>query len=168
MKRCLWLRIAASILAFALLSFGSQDAPKLSPAEARKIIADGNVEWGKARVALDKPTFERMLAPDFYVQLQDRKLTRAEFIDGISSNPPGLKLIRFDASVLTVRPEKDGTWVALIYEKLEFERAGEKIYTLWITRDGWKQMDGQWRILFSEEMGSEWWGRGAKPPFPNW
>jgi hypothetical protein len=168
MKRLVGLTIAALILASAFLSFGSQEASKLSPADARKIISDGNVEWGKARVALDKPTFERMLAPDFYVQLQDRKLTRQEFIDGISSNPPGLKLTRFDASVLTVRPEKDGTWVALIHEKLEFERLGRTIYTLWITRDGWKLVDGRWRILFSEEMGSEWWAGGIKPPFPNW
>ena len=38
---------------------GTQSAPAVSPAEARKAI--------QARVALDKNTIERMLAPDLYV-----------------------------------------------------------------------------------------------------
>jgi len=77
-------------------------------AEARKIIADGNREWARARVALDRPTSERMLAPDFYVQLQGRKLTRQEFLDGISAAQQGVRLTRFDATVLTVKPTADG------------------------------------------------------------
>jgi len=49
---------------------GSHDAchthwPRLSDcnqAKARKVIQDGCIEWGKARVAIDKNTFEKMLA----------------------------------------------------------------------------------------------------------
>ncbi|MGO9677827.1 MAG: hypothetical protein ACLPW4_11300, partial [Candidatus Sulfotelmatobacter sp.] len=44
---------------------------------------------------------ERMLAPDFYFQLPDRKLTRQEFIDRMHF----LKITRFEASVLTVYVE---------------------------------------------------------------
>ena len=62
---------------------------------------------GKARVALNKNTFEKMLAPDLYVQFKDRRLTRQQFIDLISSFPPGVTLTRFDASVLTVEPNGD-------------------------------------------------------------
>ena len=147
-----------------------QTSPRLTLAEARKIIADGNREWGRARVAHDRPTFERMLAPDFYAQLQGRKLTRQEFIDGISAAPRGARLTRFDATVLTVQPTADG-WVALIHEKLESEPAdgkGEKSYGLWITRDGWKMVNGQWVIAYSEAVGSEQWRGGAKPPFLDW
>jgi hypothetical protein len=108
-----------------------------------------------------------MLASDFYVQLQGRKLTRQEFIDAISVQRPGVKLTRFDASVLTVQPSADG-WVAVIHEKLEFDSPKGKVYSLWITRDGWKKENDQWVITFSEAIGSEQWSAGEKPPFPNW
>ncbi len=148
-------------------------SPRISIAEARQIIADGNREWGRARVALDKPTFERMLAPDFYVQGQGQgqpNLTRQQFIDIISANPPGIKLTRFDAAPLTVQPTEYG-WVAIIHEKLEFERTAngrtETLYGLWITRDGWKKVNNQWVIAFSEVIGMEQW-RGVRPPFLDW
>jgi glyoxylase-like metal-dependent hydrolase (beta-lactamase superfamily II) len=138
----------------------------ISPAEARKIIAEGNRAWGRARVAYDRPTFERMLAPDFFVLMRDRKLTRREFIEGISNSGLGAKLTRFDASVLTVQSSADG-WTAVICEKLEYDTPQGKAYSLWITRDGWKQIKNQWVITSSEAIGSENW-IGAKPPFPDW
>jgi hypothetical protein len=149
----------------------AQETPRLTPSEARKIIADGNIAWGKARVALDQATFQRMLAPDFYVQLPDQKMTRQQFLDRISSNPPAGKLTRFDASVLTVTPSASiGGWVAIIQEKLEYERAdGQgKTYALWITRDGWKKTGDRWVVTFSEAVGNEFWRDGAKPPFRDW
>lgn len=127
---------------------------------------------GKARVALDKNTFEKMLAPDLYVQFKDRRLTRQQFIDLISSFPPGVTLTRFDASVLTVEPNGDD-WVAIILEKLEIEREGadgksEKEYAAWVTRDGWRKVSNdKWLILFSEEVGHEGW-KGTPPPLTNW
>ena len=66
---------------------GAQSAPAVSSTEARKAIQAGYVEWDKARVAMDKNTIERLLAPDLYVQTPDRKLTRQEFIDAILSHP---------------------------------------------------------------------------------
>ena len=149
-----------------------QPAPGLTPAEARRIIADGNREWGRARVALDRPAFERTLAPDFYVQMpDDKKITRQEFLGMISSNPTGGKLVRFDASVLTVEPTPSpDTWVATIQEKLEFERTDGKprTYSLWITRDTWKKLGDRWVVTSSEAIGDEFWRNGEKPPFKDW
>jgi Domain of unknown function (DUF4440) len=148
-----------------------QTAPPLSLAEARRIIAEGNREWGRARVALDTAAFERTLAPDFYVQMPDKKISRTEFLGMISANPPGAKLVRFDASVLTVEPAptSDG-WVATIQEKLEFERADGKprVYSLWVTRDTWKKLGDRWVVTSSEAIGDEFWRDGTKPPFRDW
>ena len=69
---------------------GTQSALAVSSAEARKAIQAGYVEWDKARVAMDKNTIERMLAPDLYVQTPDRKVTPQEFIDAIFSAPYAL------------------------------------------------------------------------------
>jgi hypothetical protein len=145
----------------------NQKSPGISATKARKIIAEGNIKWGRARVEFDKETFEKMLAPDFYVQLPNRKLTRQQFIDAISVSLPGTKLVRFDASVLTVQKSDDG-WVAVIHEKLELETPGGKVYSLWVTRDGWRKTDNKWLITFSEAIGFQSWTKGEKPPFQNW
>lgn len=148
-----------------------QAAPQLSLAEARRIIAEGNREWGRARVALDTAAFERTLAPDFYVQMPDKRISRKEFLDMISVSPQGAKLVRFDASVLTVEPAPaSGGWVATIQEKLEFERTDGKprVYSLWITRDTWKKLGDRWVVTSSEAIGDEFWRDGTKPPFKDW
>jgi len=150
----------------------AQNRPPVTPPEIRQAIADGNIAWGKARVSLDTKTFEQYLAPDFYVQLPDRKITRQEFIDHISKLPPGVTLTRFDAFPLTIE-HKDDTWVAIIEDKLEATRKMEdgtvsKLYTLSITRDGWKKTsEGKWIVLFSEQVGVERW-QGDPPPIPGW
>jgi hypothetical protein len=111
-------RILVSTLLAAIVTAaaGAQSAPAVSSAEARKAIQAGYVEWDKARVAMDKNTIERMLAPDLYVQTPDRKLTRQEFIDAIFSRP--YTLTRFDSTVLTVEP-RGNDWAALVLENLE-------------------------------------------------
>jgi len=146
--------------------------PELTIAEARKVIVAGNARWGKARVAIDKKTFEEMLGPDFYAQLQDRRLTRQEFLDRISQNPAGATLTRFDVTVLTVQPTGK-SWTAVIAEKLEYDRKRddgrtEKAYALWVTRDVWQQTGDKWIILSTEALGTERWRAGEKPPFPDW
>src|SRR5947209_2161723 len=112
-------------LALALLvRAAAQNASPVSREEARTMIQQGNAAWAKARVALDRATFEKMLAPapEFYVQLSDgRRLTREQFLERITAYPPGVNLLRFDATVLTVEPQGDH-WVAVILEKLEVER----------------------------------------------
>ena len=65
---------------------GAQSARAVSSTEARKAIEAGYIEWAKARMALDMNTIERILAPDFYFQLPDRKLTRQEL--SIECIPP--------------------------------------------------------------------------------
>jgi hypothetical protein len=155
------------IIASASPLSSRQDSSRITAAEARKIIADGNRQWGKARIEYDNEMFEKMLATDFYVLLQGQKLTRQQFIEAISAQRSGVKLTRFDATVLTVQRDADG-WVAVIHEKLEIDSPGGKVYSLWITRDGWKKVNNQWVITFSEAIGSENWQGGEKPPFPDW
>src|SRR4029077_10107836 len=142
-------RILVSTLLAVIVTVaaGAQSAPAVSSAEARKA--------NQARVALDKNTIERMLAPDLYVQTPDRKLTRQEFIDAIFSRP--YTLTRFDATVLTVEPRgNDGA--ALVLEKLEGEikdNSGKtsKIYVMGVVRDGWGKLnDNQWTLLWSEQL----------------
>ena len=147
---------------------GAQSAPAVSSAEARKAIQAGYAEWAKARAALDMNTIERMLAPDFYAQTPDRKYTRQEFIDTMSS----LKITRYDASVLTVEP-RGNDWAALVLEKLEGEikdNSGKtsKIYVMGVARDGWGKLnDNQWTLLWSEQLGQQRW-KEESPPIANW
>ena len=168
---CLRNNCTIILLAFLIILMWSdskgQDSPSISQAEVREIIAEGNRIWGKARVEFDKEMFEKMLAPDFYVKIRDQRLTRQEFIDRISIQSPAAKLTRFDATVLTVQPIGD-EWVAVIHEKLELKTADGTLYSLWITKDGWKKVGNEWLITFSEAIGFEQWGDGKKPPFPEW
>ncbi len=71
-----------------------------------------------------------MLAPDLYVQFSDRRLTRQQFIDRITSYPPGITLTRFDASVLTVEPNGDD-WVLLMKwaSRTDNSQAGHAVMT---------------------------------------
>ena len=172
----LYMNLRGRILVSTLLAVivtvaaGAQSAPAVSPAEARKAIEAGYTEWAKARLAMDKNTIERMLAPDLYVQTTDRKLTRQEFIDGIFNRPYTLK--RFDATVLTVEP-RGNDWAALVLEKLEGEikdNSGKtsKIYVMGVVRDGWGKLnDNQWTLLWSEQLGQQLWEEQI-PPIANW
>ena len=93
----------ANAVMLAVIASVARAAGPPSRAEGRKILVELNREWGKARVAFDRAAFERTLAPDFYVQLKDQRLTRKEFVDEISSPSPRARLTRFDVEVLTVR-----------------------------------------------------------------
>jgi ketosteroid isomerase-like protein len=165
----LWGRILVSTLLAVIVTAagGAQSAPAVSPAEARTAIQAGYAEWVKARVALDMNTIERMLAPDFYFQLPDRKLTRQEFIDSM----PSLKITRFDESVLTVEP-RGNDWSVLIFAKAEVETKDKdgktsKGYRVLVARDGWRKLnDNQWTLLSSELLGQQRWQE--RPPIANW
>ena len=157
-------RILVSMLLAEIVTAAAwaQSAPAVSSAEARKAI--------QARVAMDKNTIDRMLAPDLYVQTPNRKLTRQEFIDGIFSSPN--TLTRFDATVLTVEP-RGNDWAALVLEKLEAETKDNngktsKIYVMGVARDGWGKLnDNQWTLLWSEQLGQQRW-KEERPPIANW
>jgi hypothetical protein len=164
-------RILVSTLLAVIVTAAAwaQGAPAVSSAEARKAIEASYVVWDKARVAMDKNTMERMLAPDLYVQTPDRKLTRQEFIDALFSRP--YTLTRFDVTVLTVEP-RGNDWAAVVLEKLEGEikdKDGKtsKIYVMGVARDGWGKLnDNQWTLLFSEQLGHQRWQES--PPIANW
>ena len=149
---------------------GAQSAPAVSSTEARKAIQAGYAEWDKARVAMDKNTIERLLAPDLYVQTPDRKLTRQEFIDALFKSSVTLK--RFDATVLTVEP-KGNDWAVVVLEKLEGEikdKDGKtsNVYVVGVARDGWGILnDNQWTLLWSEQLGQQRW-KDESPPIANW
>ena len=160
--------LISCLLLVAATSITAQDRLTLSASEARKIITNGYRDWGCARLTLDRETFEKMLAPGFTIQQPGRKLTRQEFIDGISVNRPNEKLTRYDITVLTVQSTAEG-WVAIIQEKVEIESpSAKKGYSLKISRAGWKQEDNRWLITFAETIGHENWIGGEKPPFPDW
>jgi hypothetical protein len=170
-----WISVLAILMAALSTTFFGQGSQTVTREEARRMIQEGNAAWGNARVTLDKNTFEKIMAPtpDFYVQLSNgRRLNRQQFLSLIEAYPPGVKLVRFDASVLTVEPS-NSDWVALILEKLEIERKSadgktEKEYVVSITRDGWRKLSGdKWVALFSEQLGQERW-KGSPPPIANW
>jgi len=157
-----------SLLLAVATTISAQDRLTLTASEVRKIITDGYHDWGRARISLDRETFEKMLAPDFTIQQPGRKLARQEFIDGISVGRPNEKQTRYDITVLTVQSTADG-WVAIIQEKVEIEAPGKnRGYSLKIIRAGWKQVDNRWVIKNMEFIGHENWTGGAKPPFPDW
>ena len=140
-------------------------------AKARQSIIDLNKMWGKARVAVDKPTFEKTLAPDFYVEIDGQKQTRQQFIDEISAPKGPVKMTRFDVDVMTVMKNGDH-WDAVIAEKLEGQGPGKDgkphhFYSLWITRDGWKPEGDHWVALYSIAIGHENW-KDTTPPVPMW
>jgi len=160
--------LCSCLLLIATTSIGAQDRLTLTSDEARKIIANGYLDWGRARLALDREIFEKMLAPGFTIQQPGRKLTRQEFIDGISAVRPNEKLTRHDITVLTVQTTSDG-WVAIAQEKVEIESLGKnKGYSLKIIRAGWKQIDNRWMITYMEFVGHQNWTGGTKPPFTDW
>jgi len=163
--------LASTLLAITVtVAAAAQNAPTISSDEARKAIQAGYAEWDKARVAMDKNTIERMLAPDLYVQTPDRKLTRQEFIDALLKS--SLTLKRFDATVLTVEP-RGNDWAVVVLEKLEGEikdKSGKtsKVYAVGVARDGWGILnDNQWTLLWSEQLGQQRW-KDESPPIANW
>jgi hypothetical protein len=138
---------------------------------AREKIAEGNRVWGQARVSLDRATMERMLMPDAYVEENGMHHSRKEFLDQISAPIPGVKLKRFDATVLTVTPDSGGRWSAVIQEKMEMQRTTpdgktQSRYFLWITRDVWQQVGDRWMVASSIAIGNEGWS--VLPPIPGW
>src|SRR5205807_3369100 len=157
-------RIPVSTLLVVIVTAAAwaQSAPAVSSAEARKAI--------QARVALDKNTIERMLAPDLYVQTPDRKLTRQEFIDAIFSRP--YTLTRFDATVLTVEP-RGNDWAALVLEKLEGEikdnsSLPSELHVMVVGRGCRADITVHQRtLLCSEQLGQQLWEEES-PPIANW
>ncbi len=145
---------------------------ELTPAAARKAINERYEAWGRARVGFDKMAMDSMLAPDFYVQLYGRRISRDKFLSDISEQRPGSRLTRFDTAILTLQRTEEG-WTVVITEKLELEVVGSdgkpaKVCSFWVTRDGWRQAGEKWLVTFSEAIGHENWAPGTTPPIKDW
>ncbi len=166
------MRIVVTLLTACLAAGVWAQATPLDAEAARAAIVDLNKTWGKARVEYDRVQMDKMLAPDFFVQIGKQRISRKDFIDQNSAKRSAV-LKRFDVSVLTVQPGDDGAWLAMITEKLEVEVTRpdgkkENIYSLWVTRDTWKPADGKWLALSSEGVGYEYWRGDKKPPAAAW
>lgn len=160
------------LLPSLLLAFAPLRATPASQATAvRDELRAVQAEWDRARMGFDRPTFERLLAPDFFVQLGSQRMSRDEFLTEISRQRPGLRLARFDSTLLTLAQE-GSVWAAVVLEKLEFE--GElpdgttrKVCSLWVTKDRFRKDSERWQTLSSEALGQESWA-GEPPPFDDW
>jgi hypothetical protein len=119
----------------------AQSKDELTLAAARTAIGEMYDAWGRARVELDKATLDSILAPDFYVLLEGRKISREKFLGDISSARTGYRLTRFDADILTVQRTEKG-WTVVVNEKCELKipAAGgvrAKVCSFRVARDGW-------------------------------
>ena len=167
---------ALSLLLILTASTGSatsNNSNEQTPATARKAIESMYQSWSKARVAMDRGRLESMLGPEFRVVIGDETLDTAQFLDEVTAGKDGAKLDRFDVRVLSVQRDGDA-WVAVIEEKVEFVLKTQdgsrpkRTYSLWVTRDGFRQEGGKWLFTHSEAMGWETWRDGRKPPFEDW
>ena len=145
---------------------------ELSPAAARAAIGEGSKKWSRARVEYDKQAMETLTAPDFYVSLYGKKIDRETFIRDCSTKGRGARLTRFETEILTVRKDEKG-WTVVIGEKVEYTIPGKggearKVYSYWVTRDGWRQEGEKWLCTYSEAIGHENWRGGSKPPISGW
>jgi hypothetical protein len=166
------LRAQAAATTAGSTALTAPTAPTIDKSEIRTIIAGWNERWGKARLALDSATLERMLPPDYYAVFGGERMDRATFIEGVLNPPAGIVLRRFDPAVLSVHQSGD-EWIAVIEEKLEVDRTGEdgtvqRTYHLWIIKDVWKQVDGEWVLVSGEVVSNEGWRGGSRPPFEDW
>jgi hypothetical protein len=143
-------------------------------AAIRQQLTEVNRGWSAVRLNYDSATANRMLTPDFYVQMFGQRIAREAFIAQVSQRPLNGRLVRFDNPVLTVtRGSSPDEWVAVVLEKLESERTlpdgtVDRIYNLWITRDGYRRVGNSWQIMYSEAIGAEAWGNGRRPPMTDW
>lgn len=146
--------------------------PLETPLEARDALDAFHDEWDAARMAFDRAALERGLAPEFRVKTSLGDLSREEFLALVAQPQPGARLTRFSSRVLTLR--RDGAvWEAVVEEKLEAETmlpGGKpaKACSLWITRDRFRPAEEGWLALSSEELGSQAWAPGERPPFDDW
>lgn len=172
-----WLTIPVCLIAVAI-GIGHSAEPPASPDEAsavRPALIAVNDMLSRARVTYDRDVFERLLAPDFHVTLAAQRVERADFIAHISAPSSPGRLVRFDNQVMTITHQPDrNEWIAVVVGKMEWEqaRSGEsasRVYGMWTTREGYRRVDStRWQITFTEEIGSEYWSDGQKPPFPQW
>ncbi len=162
--------LASSMLLGVVSAVGPPD--EMSAATARAEIEAMYKRWGRARVSLDEETIEAMLDDAFYVLIDDRRISREEFVKMVLRKIPTRQLTRFDTDVLTVQRAADG-WTVVITEKLEVEVTDAEgkthtRYSFWVTRDGCRKEGDTWMGTYSEAIGYENWRTGKPPPIKDW
>ena len=172
-----WLTISLCLVGAAIgISHSAEPVvPSDDSRAVRQALIAVNDTWSRARVAYDHAAFERLLAPDFHVSLADQRVGRADFIAHISAPTSPGRLVRFDNRVMTLTRQPDrNEWIAVVVGKMEWEPAkgearSQRLYGMWTTREGYRRVDStHWQLTFTEEIGSEYWSDGQKPPFPDW
>jgi hypothetical protein len=165
----------SGLLRFAATSaYGGGPPGVFDDGTVRPALTAVNKAWSQVRLTYDSAAAEKLLTPDFYVQINGNRMTRQEFIRSVSQRRPNAKLVRFDNPLLSITKDANKEeYVAAVMEKLETEVARtdggvDKIYSLWITRDGYRRVGGNWQIMFSEAVSFQSWGNGQKPPFSDW
>ena len=172
MKNRFLLLLAAAAASGAPARLALAPTQAISKSAVRDELMAVHDAWDAARTGFDGAAFERMLAPDFWVQIGPQKMTREQFIALISQRQPGALLKRFESDILTLTRSGDA-WEAVVEEKLEVELTGpdgkaQTGYSLWITKDRFRKDGERWLVLSSEAVGTESWGGGATPPFDDW
>lgn len=158
--------------AFARDEPQSPEAGALTPTAARAAIDEMYQAWGRGRVALDTKTLDAIMAPDFYVLLYGKRLSRDKFLHDITQKRAGARLTRFDTDILTVQ-RTGQEWTVVISEKLEYTKSGaegetKKAHSFWVTRDGWRYDGQKWLVTYSEAIGHESWKPGTRPAIRDW
>jgi glyoxylase-like metal-dependent hydrolase (beta-lactamase superfamily II) len=158
----------------AQVAYGSGPPGVFDDASVRPALTAINKAWSQVRLTYDSAAAERLLTPDFYVLINGNRMTRQEFIRSVSQRRPNAKLVRFDNPVLSITKDANKEeYVAAVMEKLETEVSRtdggvDTMYSLWITRDGYRRVGSTWQIMFSEAVSFQNWGGGQKPPFTDW
>jgi hypothetical protein len=158
----------------AQVAYGAGPPGVFDDAAVRPALTAINKAWSQVRLTYDSAAAEKLLTPDFYVQINGGRSSRQEFIRSVSQRRPNAKLVRFDNPILSITKDANKEeYVAAVMEKLETEVARtdggtDKIYSLWITRDGYRRVGSTWQIMFSEAVSFQTWGGGQKPPFTDW
>jgi glyoxylase-like metal-dependent hydrolase (beta-lactamase superfamily II) len=159
----------------AQVAFGGGPPGVFDDETIRSQLTAVNKAWSAVRLGYDSATAERMLTPDFFVMLQGQRVSRQEFISMVSRRPPAGRLARFDNTILSITKDANKEeYVAVVVEKLENERPRadgsgiDRLYALWVTRDGFRRVGSGWQIMYSEAIGFQSWGGGQKPPFADW
>ena len=175
--RTLSVTLGAVLLSGRLAAQGNPAQPANpldDPRVVREALTAINADWSRIRLGYDSAGAEALLAPDFYVAMTNRRLTRDEFIRSVATRGPA-SLTRFANPILTIAREagKD-EWTAIVMEKMEMQRPapdGSRAtgYMLWVTRDRYRRLSPtKWVIVSSEEVMHENWLDGRRPPIPDW
>jgi glyoxylase-like metal-dependent hydrolase (beta-lactamase superfamily II) len=158
----------------AQMAYGSGPPGVFEDAAIRPALTAVNKAWSQVRLTYDSAAADKLLTPDFYVQINGSRMPRQDFIRSVSQRRPNIKLVRFDNPILSITKDANKEeYVAAVMEKLESEIARpdggvDKSYSLWITRDGYRRVGSAWQIMFSEAVSFQSWGGGQKPPFTDW